>query len=220
MYFLKNNLVRVSLSVVAVVLGCWFASNGATDVQTAASLPHPHVARTPTISVESNMQARVGVEFEFLPAVINMGRAVSYSAVNLPAWASLDPATGRVVGKPKTADIGQHESITIFAANDAQRIATEPFSITVVGSGSGVATLEWRVPLTKMDGSRLDDLAGYRISYGRDAEVLDHSIFINDAAQTSYEFSMLDSGVWYFAVIAVNASGIEGPPTVPVRKTI
>ena len=66
----------------------------------------------------------------------------------------------------------------------------------------------------------LDDLAGYRISYGRDAEVLDHSIFINDPAQTSYEFSTLDSGVWYFAVIAVNASGLEGPPTVPVRKTI
>ena len=46
------------------------------------------------------MQARVGVEFEFLPAVTNMERAASFSAENLPAWASLDPATGRVVGTP------------------------------------------------------------------------------------------------------------------------
>jgi hypothetical protein len=217
---LKKNFVRVSLSVVAVALACWFASDRATDVQTTASPPPPVTAPTPAIAVESSMQARVGVEFEVLPAVTNMHRAASFSAENLPAWASLDPATGRVVGTPKTGDIGQYESIIIFAANGAQRVATEPFNITVVGSGGGVATLEWRVPLSKMDGSRLDDLAGYRISYGRDAEVLDHSIFIDDPAQTSYEFSTLDSGVWYFAVIAVNASGLEGPPTIPVRKTI
>ena len=123
------------------------------------------------------------------------------------------------MGTP-AADIGQYESITLVVASGAQRAATQPFNITVVGTTSAVATLEWRAPYSKADGSSLDDLAGYRIAYGRDAEVLDHSIFIDDPAQTSYEFAMLDSGTWYFAVTAVNANGLEGPPTIPVRKTI
>ena len=206
--------------MVALALGGWFASGGAAERQTTAPVTHAATVLAPGIGVESDMQARVGVEFEFLPAVTNMKGTPTFSAENLPTWASLDPATGRVIGTPKTADVGQYESIIIAVADGAQRVATQPFNITVVGSGSGVAMLEWRVPLSKMDGSTLDDLAGYRISYGRDAEALDHSILINSPTQTSYEFSTLDGGVWYFAVIAVNASGLEGPPTIPVRKTI
>ena len=35
-----------------------------------------------------------------------------------------------------------------------------------------------------------------------------------------YQFSTLPSGVWYFAVVAVNASGLEGPPTTLATKSI
>ena len=38
--------------------------------------------------------------------------------------------------------------------------------------------------------------------------------------QTAYAFSTLDDGIWYFAVIAVNASGLEGPPTTAAMKSI
>ena len=219
MRFPKYNFVRVSLSVLALALACWFASDGAAERQTTSPAPHADTSLVATIGVTADMQARVGVEFEFLPAVTNMKGAPAFSADNLPPWASLDPATGRIMGTPKAADVGQYESITIVA-DGAERVVSQPFSITVVGTGSGVAKLEWRVPLSKMDGSPLDDLAGYRISYGRDAEALDHSILVNDPTQTTYEFSTLDSGVWYFAVIAVNVNGLEGPPTIPVRKTI
>ena len=221
MHFPKFNFVRVSLSVLALALACWFVSgDAANEHQTTSPAPQADTALAPTIVVAAEMQARVGVEFEFLPAVTNMKGAPTFSAENLPPWASLDPATGRVMGTPETADIGQYESITIVVADGAQRVTTRPFNITVVGTGSGVAMLQWRAPPSKLDGSPLDDLAGYRISYGRDAEALDHSILVNDPTQTTYEFSTLDSGVWYFAVIAVNANGLEGPPTVPVRKTI
>jgi Putative Ig domain len=220
----KKNIVRVSLVAVAVASGCWLAVGGTADPQTTSTLTSSsspaNRARIPSIAVQANMQARVGVEFEILPEVANLAAAPRFSAENLPPWASLDPSTGRVVGTPGNADVGQYEAITIMAADGAHRITTQPFNITVVGTGGGVATLVWRLPLSKMDGSRLDDLAGYRISYGRDAELLDHSVFIDDPGQTTYEFSTLDSGVWFFAVIAVNASGLEGPPTVPVRKTI
>jgi hypothetical protein len=174
----------------------------------------------PTIVVAADQQARVGVEFELLPVVSNVKHAPTFSANNLPTWARLDPDTGRISGIPATADIGQHEAITVSIADGARRIASAPFDITVAGPGSGVATLEWRVPLSKNDGTRLDDLAGYRISYGRDSQALDHNIFIDDPAQTSYEFSTLEGGVWYFAIVAVNSSGLEGTPSIPVRKTI
>ena len=121
---------------------------------------------------------------------------------------------------PGSADVGEHESITITVADGMHRTDAAPFSITVEGSGAGVASLQWQPPPTKVDGTPLDDLAGFRICYGRDPEDLDHSIYISNPAQTTFEFSTLGSGTWYFTVLGVDASGLEGPPTVAATKTI
>ena len=66
----------------------------------------------------------------------------------------------------------------------------------------------------------LDDLAGYHILYGRSADDLDRSVFIDGSSVTTYEIASLDAGVWYFAVTAVNASGLEGPASTPAMKSI
>ena len=103
------------------------------------------------------------------------------------------------------------------------QVVTAPFSITVnpaLELGSGVASLQWEMPPSKVSGEPLDDLAGYRILYGRSSSDLDHSVLITDPATTSYQFSTLTSGVWYFAVVAVNANGLEGPPTTLATKSI
>ena len=93
--------------------------------------------------------------------------------------------------------------------------------ISVIGeAGSGVASLQWERPPSKVDGSPLDDLAGYRILYGRSTDDLDRSVLISDPARISYEFSSLASGIWYFAVVAVNSGGLEGPPTTVASKSI
>lgn len=165
--------------------------------------------------------AQVGEAFEFQPTAADSdGDTLSFTASNLPTWAQLDSSSGRITGTPAAADVGEHESITITVADAGHQVASPPFSITVNGAGSGVATLHWALPTSKVDGSPLDDLAGYRICYGRDPEDLDHSIFVSDPAQTAYEFSTLGSGTWYFAVMAVNASGLEGPPTGTATKSI
>jgi hypothetical protein len=167
------------------------------------------------------VEAQVGVAYEFQPGASDAdGDELAFSAANLPTWAQLDPSSGRITGTPGAADVGQHEDITITAADATHQTASAPFSITVVGDGSGVATLSWQPPPAKVDGSPLDDLAGYRICYGRDPEDLDHSIFIENPAQTSFEFSTLGSGTWYFAVIAINAEGLEGPATPAATKSI
>ena len=98
--------------------------------------------------------------------------------------------------------------------------AVTPAHPAVGDAGRGVASLTWELPPSKVDGSPLDDLAGYRILYGRHSDDLDQSVFVGDAAATSWEIDSLGEGLWYFAVIAVNASGLEGPPTTVASKSI
>jgi len=174
-----------------------------------------------TISIDSSSPARAGARYELQPKVTDSDNgSLTFSADNLPPWVRIDPASGKIIGTPQTTDVGEHEAIVISVADAGHHVATVTFSIRVIGTGQGVATIEWQRPLSKVDGSILDDLAGYRISYGRDPDELDHSIFISDPAQTAYEFSTLDSGIWYFAVTSVNANGLEGPSSVPARKVI
>lgn len=189
----------------------------------AASAPAPSAAnRAPTIQDAGDEYARVGENYAFQPVAADAeGDALSFTASNLPPWASIDPNDGRISGTPGPGDEGVYESIVIAVAAGGSRAQTAPFSITVVGDiAAGVATLRWEAPPSKLDGSPLDDLAGYRILYGRNADDLDQSVLINDPAVTTYEFTSLAKGVWYFAVVAVNSGGLEGPPTVVITKSI
>ncbi len=177
--------------------------------------------RAPLISGAAPSVARIGEPYVFQPDVSDPdGDALGIKAGNLPPWARLDPQTGRISGTPRPGDEGIHESITLTVADAARSAELGPFSIYV--TAPPVARLTWERPPSKVDGTPLDDLAGFRILYGRSAEDLDHSILISNPAQTTYEFAAeeLGSGIWYFAVVGVNEGGLEGPPTVPAMKSI
>jgi hypothetical protein len=178
----------------------------------------------PTIAAAALEDAQVGSSFDYQPVAADPeGDALRFSAANLPTWASLDPTSGRISGTPGANDVGVYESITITVADATHQVATAPFSINVVQAleaGTGVASLQWTAPASKVNGSPLDDLAGYRILYGRNGADLDHSVLITDPTLTSYQFATLPSGTWYFAVVAVNAFGLEGPATPVSSKSI
>lgn len=210
--------------VILAFHGCSGASKPeAAAPQNQAPAPAPQASnQAPTISPASDGFARVGETFALQPTASDAdGDVLRYSAENLPTWASLDPTNGRITGTPGPADLGVYELITIRVADAGRSATTAPFSITVSEeAASGVASLRWELPPSKVDGSPLDDLAGYRIVYGRSSEDLDRSVFIDNPATTNYEFTGLTSGIWYFAVIAVNANGLEGPPTNITMKSI
>ena len=177
----------------------------------------------PTIVLAAAEDAQVGAVFDYLPVAQDPEHdTLQFSATNLPTWASLDTTSGRISGTPGPMDAGVYESVSITVADATHKVVTAPFSITVTPAleGTGVALLKWEAPPSKVSGEPLDDLAGYRILYGRSSSDLDHSVLITDPATTSYRFSSLTPGVWYFAVVAVNANGLEGPPTTLASKSI
>jgi len=233
---LNRGFVSALLPVLPLAFchGCGGGGSSDTSPPAAATAPPAVVSppaaapavvnRAPTISGEAIASARVGVTYNWQPVAADPdGDAIRFSATNLPDWASIDPANGLLSGTPGANDVGVYESITITVADQAQQTASPAFSITVTGGvevGAGIAALRWETPPSKMDGSPLDDLAGYRILYGHNSDDLDQSVLIDNPATTSYEFTTLTSGVWYFAVVAVNASGLEGPPTTVATKSI
>jgi hypothetical protein len=235
MQFDGRQFVRALLPLIplAICQGCGGGGGGgSTSAQPQAAVAPPASApassnSAPSITIVPEDTARVGVTYELVPVATDPdGDALRFSASSLPTWASLDPTTGRITGTPGENDQGIYESITITVADATHSIVTPPFSITVVDeavaaeAGTGVAALRWETPPSKVDGSPLDDLAGYRILYGHDAADLDQSVVITDPAVTSYQVTALGTGTWYFAVVAVNAGGLEGPPTTLASKSI
>jgi hypothetical protein len=85
---------------------------------------------------------------------------------------------------------------------------------------TGVATLSWVPPRRNLDGSALNDLAGYTIYYGKNPAQLNGEIRIFDPYATTHTIDHLDSGTYYFKVVAVTAKGVKSGDSTVVSKTI
>lgn len=84
----------------------------------------------------------------------------------------------------------------------------------------GSATLSWTAPTTRVDGSPLTNLAGYKIFYGRMAGVYDYEIVIDNPGVATYVVEDLVSGDWYFTVDAYDADGLESDRSNEVVRNI
>lgn len=84
------------------------------------------------------------------------------------------------------------------------------------------AALSWNAPLQRQNNESLtmNDLAGYVISYGKDPENLDQTVYVSDAYTMEYTVDDLSDGTWYFSVQAEDSSGLMSPPSDLVSKTI
>jgi hypothetical protein len=159
--------------------------------------------------------------YSFQPSATDSnGDTLSFTAANLPAWASLNSATGRISGTPSAADVGTYDGISITVSDGRANASLGPFSITVSEVASGTATLSWMPPTTNSDGTVLTNLAGYEVRYGQDADELSNKVSLTNASLSIYMVENLSAGTWYFAVLAVNSSGVTSSFSNVASKTI
>jgi hypothetical protein len=151
------------------------------------------------------------------------GRAVTYSIVNKPSWATFNTQYGHLYGTPPTSAVGTYNGIVISASDGVSSASLPAFSITVTGPGSssssgssggstgsttGSATVNWQPPTANSNGTAITNLAGYTISYGTNASNLSSSVKVTNAGLTSYVIENLTAGTtYYFGVSAYNSAG-------------
>lgn len=60
------------------------------------------------------------------------GDTMTFSIVNMPVWATFDPATGTLSGAPSAAQVGRTTNIVISASDSTNTVSLSPFSIDVI----------------------------------------------------------------------------------------
>jgi hypothetical protein len=202
----ENNIVYQENSA-----GGWWSWNGSTW----ASSGDP---RPPTISGSPTPSDVAGRAYSFVPTTTNpAGGALSFSITNLPAWASFSTVTGALTGTPSSAQAGTYSNILISVKNGSASASLAAFSITVT---TGHANVFWVAPTQNTDGTPLTNLAGYTIHYGTSPGALTQSIQLPNPGATSYLFSNLSAGTYYFELTAYTTSGAQSAQSSIGSKTI
>lgn len=90
-------------------------------------------------------------------------------------------------------------------------IGSNPGPIADAGTRVGTASLSWKAPVARTDGSSLPvrEISGYRIYYGTKSRKYDYSIAIKNAYKDSYSVSDLPVDTYYFAMTTVDVDGRE-----------
>lgn len=167
--------------------------------------------------------AVVGQAYSFQPAAADAnGDSLTFTVANLPSWAAFNATTGRITGTPTAAQVGSYANITVTVSDGQANATVGPFTITVsdVANASGSATLSWTPPTQNSDGTSLGNLAGYRVIYGRTSTNLDQTVNVDNPSINRYVVENLSSGTWYFAVVAVNSTGVASQLSNTASKTV
>jgi hypothetical protein len=221
-----GGLLATALVLAACGGGGGGGGTASSAVAVPASSPAASVAPTPrnsapVISGSPLTAATAGSAYSFQPSASDPeGDPVEFQISNPPAWTTFDARTGRLAGTPSDADVGSYANIVVSVSDGKSSTALAPFTITVAQIQVGAATLTWLPPTENIDGSPIDDLAGYRIRYGRLAGELTELQSIANPGITSAVVENLASGSWYFTVSAYNTSGVESEASNLAQKSI
>lgn len=202
----------VVVILLLVLTACGGDSDSDSDSGSGSADPTPGPGRGNRLSIAGVASSGVnpGDSYAFQPRVTgHEGRPLSFEILNKPSWTQFDQLTGRVTGVPQDADIGATIGIVIRVSDGTATAQLPPFNVYVETLFPGVIALDWLPPTANVDGSPVDDLAGYRvyygIEYGRYTEVID----IDDPNNMSHIVDNLPPNLYYFVATAYDATGFE-----------
>jgi len=176
----------------------------------------------PVISGAPVTSAIAGQPYSFRPtAQDSNGDPLTFSVQNKPAWAAFDTSNGTLYGTPASMNVGSFGNIIISVSDGKASALLPAFAITVAAAPAAYVTLSWVPPTTNTDGTPLTGLAGFRVFYGTASRQYGQSISIPSPTITTAVMEGLSAGTtWYFAVKAVNASGVESDYSQEASKML
>lgn len=209
-------LAYCSVAALSLMLA---ACGGGDDEPAAASGSGGN--RAPTISGNPPTSTVQGSQYSYTPSASDADSdALTFSVTGLPSWASFNTSNGRISGAPSANDVGVYANIRISVTDGQDTVILSAFSIEVMGTAMGSATLSWNPPTQKTDGSPLTNLAGYRVYWGTSQGNLANSVRIDNPGLASYMIEQLTPATWYFATSAFDSSGMESALSNIASKTI
>lgn len=208
------------LILTSVLLSACGGGDGGSSTGNATS-PDGSTNAAPTVTGSPGSTAVAGQAYSFQPAATDAdGDRLSFTVANLPSWATFSNETGRISGTPTAAQVGAYENITITVSDGTATASLASFAINVTETSGNSATLSWTPPTANADGSALSNLSGFQVRYGQDASNLNQTIDVDNPSINRYVVENLSSGTWYFAVVAVNASGGVSQLSNTASKTV
>jgi len=177
--------------------------------------------RAPTISGTPAAQVMQNSAYSFTPTAADAdNNTLTFSVTNLPAWAAFNTSTGALTGTPTPSNVGNYQNIVISVSDGTATVSLSSFSINVVATASGAATLSWTPPTQNTDGTSLNDLAGYKVYWGTSQGNYTSSQTVSGAGTTSYMVQQLVPGKYYFVVTAFDADNNESGYSNVATKTV
>jgi hypothetical protein len=215
--FRRGRLAAALIAAALVLAAC-----GGEESEEVAAAPPPPTAPSPTPPSSANSAPTItgaplgstlfGRQYSFVPTANDAnGDILTFSITGRPTWATFDTATGRLQGTPTQADVGMSANVSINVTDGAATATLAAFSVQVVATATGSATLSWTPPTQNSDGSALTNLASYRVYFGTEAGNYPNSTPLASPGIATLVVEQLTPATWYFVVTAVNASGVESP---------
>jgi hypothetical protein len=228
-YSIRRGGIIAATAATFMLAGCGGGSDGGSATAPATDTPPPAgtANAAPTISGTAVTQVNVGAAYTMTPTAADAdGDTLAFSVENLPAWATFSTATGQLTGTPTAVGTFANVAVSVSDGNASARMPA--FSMTVASAGSpaptdppvvsppstgtpivskGAATLQWTIPTETVDKSALQDLAGYRVHYGKSGSALTNAVEVPNPSVSTFVVDNLPPGTWYFAIRAVNSAG-------------
>ncbi len=127
---LMKSVLRTSLIIMATAILA--ACGGEGEPGNSQVKPDPVANRAPVIAGVPATSVSVGVQYSFTPTASDPdGNALTFSAANLPGWATFDAATGAVRGTPAAANIGTFSNVAISVSDGSMSASLPPFTVQV-----------------------------------------------------------------------------------------